>query len=331
MPFLQINSGPSGPRLHKTGGAVRSALARALAADDGPVIIMTHGYKFAPGHGDDCPHEHILSLSPRPHLRKRISWPRALGFGTDQPGEGIGIAFGWSGRGTIWQAYRRAAEASLCLASLIRDIRDLAPGRPVHLMAHSLGARVILSALPGLPQGSVGRVILLCGAEYRAHAVQCLNAGAGRTADVFNIISRENDLFDFLVERLISAPLAGDRCIGAGLPDQPRVVTLQIDHAGTLAALARAGFDIPMPTGWICHWSSYLRPGMFDLYHALLRQPGSLPLAQLRSALPDRIDHRWSRLWSPLIRLRGVLPRAAPWANQATPPPGRISMPGSNR
>jgi pimeloyl-ACP methyl ester carboxylesterase len=310
MPFLHINSGPSGPRLHKTDTAVRPALAKALAADSGPVIIMTHGYKFAPGHGDDCPHEHILSLSPRPHLRKRISWPRKLGFGADLPGEGVGIAFGWSGRGTIWQAYRQATAASASLASLIEDIHSLAPGRQVHLMAHSLGARVILSALRRLPENSVGRLILLCGAEYTGHAVRCLNTGAGRTAEVFNITSRENDLFDFLLERLIAAPRAGDRCIGAGLPDQPRVVTVQLDHAGSLDVLARAGFDIAPPAASICHWSSYLRPGVFDLYHALLRHPGSLPLAQLRAKLPDRPDHRWSRLLAPTIRVYTGLTRA---------------------
>ena len=339
MPFLHINAGPSGPQLHKTGAALRPALARALAADGGPVIIMTHGYKFAPGHGDDCPHEHILSLSPRPHLRKRISWPRELGFGAGLPDEGLGIAFGWSGRGTIWQAYRRAYDASTSLASLVEVIHDLAPGRPVHLMAHSLGARVILSALPKLSEGSIGRVILLCGAEYKGHAVHCLNAGAGRTAEVFNITSRENDLFDFILERLIAAPVAGDRCIGAGLPDQPKAVTLQLDHAGSLAALARAGFKLPLPAGLICHWSSYLRPGVFDLYHALLRKPGSLPLAQLRAALPDRTEHRWSRLWAPVIRVCHGLPRMLPslkpparaWTDQANTASGRMSMPGSNR
>ena len=338
MPLLQINAGRDGPVVNRTQRPLGPTLQKALQTP-GPIIIMLHGYKFAPGHHRGCPHRHILSLRPNPQCWKALSWPRALGFGAGKAQEGLGIAFGWSARGTIWQAYARAASAAGQLARLITQIRRAAPGRAVHLMAHSLGARVILSALPKLSEGSIGRVILLCGAEYKGHAVHCLNAGAGRTAEVFNITSRENDLFDFILERLIAAPVAGDRCIGAGLPDQPKAVTLQLDHAGSLAALARAGFKLPLPAGLICHWSSYLRPGVFDLYHALLRKPGSLPLAQLRATLPDRTEHRWSRLWAPVIRVCHGLPRMLPslkpparaWTDQANTASGRMSMPGSNR
>jgi|SRR6056297_1300708 len=57
---------------------------------------------------------------------------------------------------------------------------------------------------PRSPDLLPARTILLCGAE------------------VANIASREYDLFDFLLERLIAPPVAGDRCIGQGLSYQSR-------------------------------------------------------------------------------------------------------------
>jgi len=300
MPLLHINSGPDGPVLHaRQDAALRPALAQALRHGRGPVVIMTHGYKFAPGHGLDCPHQHILSLDPACRSWKAMSWPRGLGFGAGQRDEGTAIAFGWPGRGTIWQAYRQAEIAGAALARLIEMIARIAPERPLHLLAHSLGARVVLGALERLPEGRVARAILLSGAEFGSRAAEALSRGAGRTAEIVNVTSRENDLFDFLLERLVAPPVPGDRSLGHGLPALPRTLTLQLDHPDTLAALRRAGFEIARPKARVCHWSSYLRPGVFQFYRALVRTPESLSLAQLRAALPAEPDPRWSRILRP--------------------------------
>ncbi|MCZ0813351.1 MAG: alpha/beta hydrolase [Pseudomonadota bacterium] len=300
MPLLHINSGPDGPVLHAGPATpLGPALAQALRHGHGPVVIMTHGYKFAPGHGLDCPHQHILSLDPACRSWKAMSWPRGLGFGAGQHDEGTAIAFGWPGRGTIWQAYRQAEIAGATLARLIGMIARIAPDRPLHLLAHSLGARVVLGALKRLPEGRVARAILLSGAEFGSRAAEALSRGAGRSAEIINVTSRENDLFDFLLERLVAPPVHGDRSLGHGLPAMPKTLTLQLDHPDTLTALARAGFEIEPPKARICHWSSYLRPGVFPFYRALLRAPEALPLPQLRAALPAEPEPRWSRILRP--------------------------------
>ena len=74
----------------------------------------------------------------------------------------------------------------------------------------------------------------------------------------------------------------------------PNWVDLQIDQPGTLRALARLGHALPAAPTRICHWSPYLRPGVFAIYRAALN--GSLTLPILRAALPARADRRWSRL-----------------------------------
>ncbi|KJS44821.1 MAG: hypothetical protein VR71_04170 [Roseovarius sp. BRH_c41] len=303
MPLIHVNAGPMGPMVHDGPGDLDSVLS-GLPVGDGPVIVMVHGFKYAPNHPTECPHRHIFSLAPERTCFKVRSWPAGLGFGAGAPDEGLGIGFGWQARGHIWGAYAEAAEAGRQLAQVIEMCRAIAPERPIHAVAHSLGARVVLSALRHLPAGALSRVILLAGAEFGQRAAEALDTPAGRCAEVINITSRENDFYDFLLECLIAPPKRGDRSLGLALPSGANVLNLQMDHSGTLAALERAGFAIAPATARICHWSPYTRPGVFGLYNSLLRRGPDLPLGALRAALPCVSEPRWSRLLTlPEIRL----------------------------
>lgn len=299
MPLLRLDALGETPHLHGSAEAPGPLLAEAARAGRGPIIVMVHGYKFIPGHRARCPHRHILSLEDRRDCWRARSWPSALGFGTGRPEEGLGLALGWTARGTIRQAYARAEAAGVALAQAIEVLHAAAPHRPVHALAHSLGARVVLQALARLPAHAVSRAILLAGAEFASCAEHALSSPAGRSAEIFNVTSRENDLFDFLLERLVGPPRRGDTTLGQGLGDRPGTLTLQLDDPATLAALRAGGFVIAAPDRRVCHWSAYLRPGVFDLYRALLRNPETLPLAALRARLPPRPQPRWSRLLAP--------------------------------
>ncbi|MFQ6549095.1 alpha/beta fold hydrolase [Aestuariibius sp. 2305UL40-4] len=277
----------------KPGDAARAASA------EGPVIVMIHGFKYAPGHPHSCPHDLLLSLDPRTGAERVVSWPRRLGFG--RPGDaGTAVAFGWNGRGTLGQAYLRAGVAGERLAAEIAALKEAQPERPVHIFAHSLGARVALSALGHLNRGAVDRMILLTGAEFRDRAAEALETPAGRSAEVFNVTSRENDLFDLMAERVLSPLNIWRRTLGHGLAEErPNWVDIEIDHPGTAAALRDFGYPIAPPAQRICHWSVYLRPGLFPFYQALLRRPEQLPLRVLRAALPGAQQRRWTRLLAP--------------------------------
>jgi alpha-beta hydrolase superfamily lysophospholipase len=109
--------------------------------------------------------------------------------------------------------HARANEAAFSLANLIRFIRRCTENRPIHIIAHSLGAKVALSVLAHLAPGDVGRMILLTGASHRADALRMLGSPAGRTVEVLNVTTRENDLFDLAFEQLVP----GDGAIGRGL------------------------------------------------------------------------------------------------------------------
>lgn len=286
-----------------------TALSAALAAlpVDAPVVVMIHGYRFMPGLPGHCPHEHILSLHPTPGVPRAVSWPQELGLGADEAG--LAIAFGWPSRGALRDCYARAALAGAQLAGLIARLRRMAPDRPVDVIAHSLGARVALSALHGVTAGDVGRVILLAAAELRSPAAAAMDTPAGRAAEVLNVTTAGNALFDLLLRTALTGGLA--RSLGAGLARPlPNWTDLPIDRADTRASLAARGFPLGAAGHRVCHWSAYLRPGVFPLYRAILarrigpvtlraapfpavkarrpRLPGALRLSAARLRRPDQ-------------------------------------------
>ncbi len=296
MPVVKIDADRAEP-------GELAQLARALPGH-APLIVMIHGYRYSPSVPHCDPHRHILSLDPDPSQRRVLSWPRALGFGGGDPDEGLAVALGWEARGMLGQAYARAGQVGRGVGALVSDLADRA-GRPVALIGHSLGARVALQALRHADQGSIGRVVLMAGAEFRDTAAAALETPAGRRAEVLNITSRENDLFDFAMELWLDG--GRRQALGLGL-DQPASnwLDVQIDDRDTLAALDRLGFPAERPAQRLSHWSPYLRHGLFDFYRTAMAQPWALPLSLLRARLPGRAQPRWSRLLAAPSQLGGV-------------------------
>ncbi|SEK89948.1 hypothetical protein SAMN05444413_104120 [Roseivivax marinus] len=298
MPVLRITVRDGAP-VPEAGGPLDAAIRTALRdprVGHGPVTLMVHGFKYAPGVAGHCPHDTIFSEAPRaagadPRL---VSWPRHLGAARADANRGLHVSVGWPARGSIWQAYRGAAGAGAALASLVASFRAADPVRPVHAIGHSLGARVILDALARSERPSLDWAILLAPAEFAATARAALASPAGRSARVLAVTSRENDLFDLLLELFVPAPRRGDAVIGRGGLSAPNALTLQLDHRDTLAALGRAGHRVAPATRRVCHWSPYLRPGAFPLYRALLE--ARLSFDRLRTILPEDTDPRWARL-----------------------------------
>ena len=280
---------------------------RDMVADlprEAPIIAMIHGYRYSPSLPSSDPHRHILSLNPEPTARRALSWPRALGFGDGQSDEGIGLAFGWEAKGWLRQAYRNAGQAGEALARTVSELADRA-GRPVAMIGHSLGARVALRAMREAESGSIGRVILLTGAEFRDAAAEAITSPAGQCAEVLNITSRENDLFDFAIEMWLGH--GRRQALGFGLDHPARNwIDVQIDHDGTLAVLNEFGFPVDRSALRLSHWTPYLRRGLFDFYRTALRQPWALPMQMLRARLPGRIEPRWSRLLAPPTLVGGL-------------------------
>ena len=307
MPIVRINAVDDRAELHGSPRPIFRQLKDA-SDNDGPVIIMTHGYKYRPDHANACPHRHILSLHPSTTPWYSPSWPQQLGFGAGFEDEGLAVAFGWDASGPLWSARRRAVAAGRVLAGIITDLHRINPNRRIHFIGHSMGTELALEALHRIPPGALHRIISMTGAAYHSRAMEALLTPAGQKAEFINVVSRENDLFDFMYEWLIQPPLKGDHSIGRGL-QAPNAVTVQIDCTETLDHLSGMISPVAEAQRRVCHWSSYTRPGVLRVYNALLRNPDGLNLTTLRRGLPARPHRRWSRLFA-LPRRRALLPFA---------------------
>ncbi|SFG99604.1 Alpha/beta hydrolase of unknown function [Palleronia marisminoris] len=290
MPILAVNA--------TLEGALEGheAVARALAhlPTTAPVVIMVHGFKYDPHSPLHSPHRHLFAAAPARSGGRVASWPAGLGVG-EGGAEPLCIGFGWPGRGSAWRAWRQSAESARPLAGLISAIA--AQGRRVHLLAHSMGARVCLQALAQAPAGSIDRVILMTGAAPRDEALTALASPAGQDAEIINVTSRENDLFDALVEALMGFR---DVAIGSGLEvEDRRWLDLQIDAADTRRALGTLGYPIAKPETTVSHWSAYTRPGLLHLYRALL-EDHRLAFGLLRAHLPTP-EARWTRIGTAMV------------------------------
>lgn len=281
-----------------------SDLSRAERAIDalplgGCITIMIHGFRFSPADALRSPHHHILSLVPRSGCWKAISWPRHLHL---HRADRLGMAFGWPALGRLGPVAARALDAGDGLAHHLTRISELRPDVHVNLFAHSLGARVALRALRRAPTHAVHRAILLSGAEYRPLAIAAMSSPAGRTAQVISVRSSENLPFDLAFRACVPAPHLAALPLSAGLPDVPNWTDLSIDCVATLELLRDLGHRIPAPATRYCHWSGYLRPGLFPLYRRLLdpAQPNLLPRLRAMRPEPTRVSGGAAPRLSPL-------------------------------
>jgi pimeloyl-ACP methyl ester carboxylesterase len=272
VPINAVNDALSGlPRLR---------VVLATLPPHARITVMIHGYKYTPGQPGRCPHDHIFSVDPKTTNTRVISWPGRLVLGPDH----LGIAFGWDGSGSLWRAWQMSARAGTQLARLMDVIAD--SGHQVDIVAHSLGARVALAGIAQASAGSVGKAILIAPAEFQGRSQAALAGPAGRQAQVLNVISGENAVYDRGLEWLVAPHRWGERTLGLGLDqNHPRWTDLRIDRACTRQALAATGYPIAAPNRRICHWSGYLRQGLFPLYRAVLE--GKLPLPVLNRVLTE--------------------------------------------
>jgi hypothetical protein len=311
MAYYGISATEAGLRPAVQGGDLEAGLAASLR-DAGPsasVVVLVHGYKFHPERRDSDPHRSLFAFRPERVGRKIRSWPEGLGFAEDAGASGLCVGFAWpasaphlstllaTGRTGFAEVYDRAGALGPRLAELVALLQRLAPGRPVDLLAHSLGARVALAALPHLAVAP-GRVILLGAAELEPRVHEFLaRARAPRPPEIYNVTARANDLYDWLFECFVPRRGWGERAIGGGLKAEPETwIDLQLDRAEVTGWINAQGIRLPTAAPRLCHWSFYTREGAFGVYQAILRRRPGWDVASLRAAACFAQEPRWSRL-----------------------------------
>lgn len=286
----------------RPGGTLRKTLQRHLKVlpRNAPLVILIHGFRYSPFDATENPHQQLFAETPTLNHWKVRSWPQALGFNGLDIRDGLCIGFGWpalSGqrdqKRAFAEVYENAGKAGAQLAQLVGLIAALDPGRVVDIVCHSVGASVALTGLGLTEPGQIGRVLLLGAAEYQVRAQDCLQTRAGRTALIYNLLSKENRFYNFLFETFGPYPGPNRKGLGRGGPQAGNWVDIRLDCPTTLRSLRIRGIDISSRLRWVCHWSFYLRPGVFSLYQAILRmRSGWHPsdLVQLGQAGPQQSE-----------------------------------------
>ncbi len=312
MAYFGVTASEAGLQAAAPGEDLETGLRRRLARCPGtaPVVVLIHGFKFHPEQPAADPHRSLFALSPPRDGRRVRSWPEGLGFRDDAGETGLCVGFGWpasapmlgslaaTGRNAFAHVYDRAAAYGDRLAELVALLQRLAPGRPVDVLAHSLGARVALAALPAL-EAAPGRFILLGAAEFDTRALEFVRASrAPAPAQIYNVTTRANDLYDLAFETFAPRRAWRERAVGLGLGAQlPNWFDLQLDRADVTAWINGLGIPLTAPNARLCHWSFYTRGGALAVYEAILRRQPGWDIASLRAAPCFAAQEpRWSRL-----------------------------------
>jgi pimeloyl-ACP methyl ester carboxylesterase len=297
MAYFGITATGRGLRAAVPGRPIREGLAESLPAGKAPIVVLVHGYKFHPERPDADPHRSLFSLRPEGDRRRIRSWPEGLGFAEDAGESGLCVGFAWpasaphleslwrTGRTGFALVYDRAGECGAELAELVALLQELAPGRPVDILAHSLGARVALGALRHLEEPP-GRLVLLGAAEFDSRAREAL-AGVRTPAppQIYNVTARANELFDLMFETFAPRRDWGERAIGMGLQTElPSWLDLEFDRADVTDWINERGIALTAPPAGPCHWSFYTRDGALAVYRAILRRAPGWDIASLRAA-----------------------------------------------
>jgi hypothetical protein len=338
MAYYGISATAAGLRPAVPDDDLEAGLAASLrdAGPGVPVVVLVHGYKFHPDRRDRDPHRSLYAFRPDRAGRRIRSWPEGLGFAEDAGASGLCVGFAWpasaphlpsllaAGRTGFAEVYDRAGALGPRLAQLVALLQRLAPGRPIDLLAHSLGARVALAALPHLAVAP-GRVILLGAAELEPRVHDFLGSSrAPLPPEIYNVTARANDLYDWVFECFAPRRGWGERAIGGGLEAAPpNWIDLQLDRGEVTGWINAQGIRLPPAAARLCHWSFYTREGAFAVYQAILRRRPGWDVASLRAAAGFAQEPRWSRL---VPRRRFALPAFSLGSSPAAWP-GRVADP----
>lgn len=243
-----------------------------------PVVFVTHGYRYSPWTPHNNPFDTLLSARPQRGQRKARALPRKLGLAPDQTRAGLCIALGWHGRGSLATAMDRAQAAGHALARVADQLAETRPDLRLSAVSHSLGASVLMAAMHKAEIARFQRLLLLAPAAHRADALVALGAPAAREAEVISVRSRENVFF----ECLFALARGSAPTVVAGMRDHPQWVELSLSDPVAAQNLALRGLRLGPQRRPVCHWSGFLRPGVWPLYRRMLFAPQTLPLATLR-------------------------------------------------
>lgn len=271
------------------------------------VVVMVHGFDYDPtedgGPQQDDPTSSVYGIPSVVGLGN--SWLPLVGeYSADGTQPLADLAIGYSYRSLSdftgygdagWSNYYQLAvwdQATLAAKGLAFLLATLvAKGIAVDILAHSLGTRTTTQAIgmltPGVQDATIGRVVLLDGAEYTVDANRVY---AGRAFQVFNIVNRKDVVLSLGACQMCHPVRYNDsdaaRVVGRdGLRVATNWLDIQLDNPQAQAWLASNGYPVtpdPAPddvhsTPGLRHWVCYTNALNRALVSALVQNAAMSP------------------------------------------------------
>lgn len=249
---------------------MRGQISEAAPAlgDEGPVVVMVHGYQFEPKdpvtrnpRNSNNAHARIFHFQDRDEAAEQkhhtTSWPRHLGLADNDGGaSGLAIAFAWdSNPGFLSsvlfhskdphaRAYRWAERTAWPLVAVLHELNRNLPNHRIDVLTHSLGTRLVLYAIalatihrPRLLR-RIDRVIMMGSSEFVSEAQRTYQAARGlglaTWPDFYNVVIRKDTVLDKLAERISGDREGSPQVVGHNgieLGDRPHHwMDLQLDN-----------------------------------------------------------------------------------------------------
>ena len=252
------------------------------------IIIMVNGFDYDPTEtSEDNPHL-TLFKEWNGHISaiQEEHWD-CFGFGWYsaelEPGSWVGglLRLHWNPYRWGWEL---AGKAGGILAKMIAARLAADDGAEICIVAHSMGARVALSALTQLPRSAVKRVLLLNGSEYSQTAKV---VSLYTNSDVLNVVVKADDVLSKLGSIFAPEEFIENVVGQSGLCDPPHTwLDICLDNTGVKEKTRAGGYldlcgDNPDSIG--DHWYSYTHEPNWFLFRDFLS--GTLAIDGLRNMI----------------------------------------------
>jgi hypothetical protein len=280
----------------------------ARLSRDQPVTIMVHGSGFSPFSNRADGQATIYARHLGPERWQTRCWPMRFASASVLPQDALMIGFGWNAiKSEVLSGPNNAAlfEAATGeaknLAILVNTLADAGNGRPINIVCHGLGARIIMRCFQHLTSNHINRVVIMSGHEFSANTLTALSHPNAKMTQFYNMRSSATYMADQRANADMPKSGPKDRLIALGFPFQRHnwldVDTSRYDQRRQIMR----GSSLPILRNRFCKWSFGPDRAIDDLIARIIHNAPNTSVKIFRDRLfelePATEDHQSRYLW----------------------------------
>lgn len=269
---------------------LRHRLARL--SSDQPVTIMVHGGGFSPFSNRADGQATIYARHLGPKRWQSRSWPMRFASASVSVDETLVIGFGWNAvRSEILSGPNNAAlfDATTAeaenLAKLVNTLAEAGNRRPINIVCHGLGARIVMQSFQYLSSNHISRVVILSGHEFSANTLTALSQPNTKQTQFYNMRSSATRLVDHRANAEMPKSGPKDRLIALGFPFQRHNwIDLETSQYDQRRQIMR-GASLPILRRRFCKWSFGPDRAIDDLITRIIHNAPNTSVQTIRDRL----------------------------------------------